>query len=176
MEMDHMKSNGETCIHCQKCDRACPVNIKVSTVDQVQSSECINCNECVNVCPVQDTLYVGNRKKVRFGAGIFVLVSVILFTAVIAVASVTGGFEWKQKTIVETTTETGVFNPDDIRGSDTFRNVSDITGIEKKLFMKEFSLSEEEFELQIKDSARREGSDWDTENVREFVRKQLGLE
>ena len=57
-------------------------------------------------------------------------------TAVIAVASVTGGFEWKQKTIVETTAETGVFNPDEIRGSDTFRNVSDITGIEKKLSMK----------------------------------------
>jgi len=100
----------------------------------------------------------------------------VLFAAVVAVASFTGGFEWKQRTIVETTAETGFFNPDEIRGSDTFRDVSEITGIDKKLFMKEFDLSEEEFELPIKDSAHSEGSEWETENVREFVREQLGLE
>jgi polyferredoxin len=171
-----VKRNDETCIHCKKCDKACPVNINVSTVEQVQSSECINCNECINVCPVRDTLFVGNRKRTKLGAGTVVLVSVILFTAVVAVASFTGGFEWKQKTIVETTTETGVFNPDEIRGSDTFRDVSEITGIDKKLFMNEFDLSEEEFDLPIKDSAHREGSEWETENVREFVKKQLEFE
>lgn len=132
-------------------------------------AECINCNECVNVCPVRDTPFVGNRKRTKLGAGTVVLVSVILFTAVVAVASFTGGFEWKQKTIVETTTETGVFNPDEIRGSDTFRDVSEITGIDKKLFMNEF-------DLPIKDSAHREGSEWETENVREFVKKQLEFE
>ncbi len=58
-----VKRNDETCIHCKKCDKACPVNIKVSAVEQVQASECINCNECVNVCPVRDTLYVGNRRR-----------------------------------------------------------------------------------------------------------------
>jgi len=171
-----VKRNDGTCIHCSKCDRACPVNIKVSDVIQVQSSECISCNECVNACPVADTLYIGNRKKAKIGAGSVVLVSIVLFAVVVAVASFTGGFEWKQRTIVETTTETGVFNPDEIRGSDTFRDVSEITGIEKKLFLKEFDLSEEEFELPIKDSAHREGSEWETENVREFVKKQLGLE
>jgi len=171
-----VKRNDESCIHCNKCDRACPVNIEVSAVEQVQSSECIICNECVNACPVQDTLYVGNRKKAKIGASSVVLVSVILFAAVVAVASLTGGFEWKQKTIVETTTETGFFNPDEIRGSDTFRDVSEITGIDKKLFLKEFDISEEEFELPIKDSAHREGSEWETENVREFVKKQLRLE
>jgi polyferredoxin len=171
-----VKRNNETCIHCKKCDKACPVNIEVSAVEQVQSSECIVCNECVNACPVKDTLYLGTRKKAKIGAGLVVLVSVVLFAAVVAVASFTGGFEWKQKTIVETTTDTGFFNPDEIRGSDTFRNVSEITGIDKKLFLKEFELSEEEFELPIKDAAHREGSEWETENVREFVKKQLGIE
>lgn len=150
-----VKRNDETCIHCKKCDKACPVNIGVSSIKQVQSSECIVCNECANACPVKDTLYLGTRKKAKIGAGSVVLVSVVLFAAVVAFASFTGGFEWKQKTIVETTTETGYFNPDEIRGSDTFRDVSEITGIDKKLFLKEFGLSEEEFELPIKDRPSR---------------------
>ena len=168
-----VKRNDETCIHCNKCDKVCPVNIRVSSVEQVQSSECINCNECVNVCPVADTLYIGNRRKAKLAAGSVVLISILLFAAVVAVASVTGGFEWKQKTIIETTTETGIFNPDEIRGSDTFRDVSEITGIDRKHFMKEFGISAEDFELPIKDSAHREGSEWETENVREFVRERL---
>jgi len=63
-----------------------------------------------------------------------------------------------------------------IRGSDTFRDESEITGIDETLFMKEFDLSDEDLELPIKASVHRESSDWETENVREFVRTQLGLE
>jgi len=168
-----VKRNTDSCIQCRKCDRVCPVDIEVSAVEQVQSSECINCNECVNVCPVRDTLYIGTRRDTKIGSGLFMLITVLIFAAVVAVASFTGGFEWKQKTIEETTAETGVFDPEAIKGSDTFRSVSEITGIEKELFMDEFDLSEEEFELPIKDSAHREGSDWETEEVREFVRKMI---
>ena len=168
-----IKRNDATCIHCGKCDRACPVNIEVESVDQVRSSECINCSECVNVCPVKDTLYTGSRRNAKLSPGRLVLVSAALFAAVVAVSSFTGGFEWKQKTIIETTTETGMFNPDEIKGSDTFRDVAEISGVPKKLFLKEFEISEEEFELPIKDSAHREESEWETEDVREFVRQKL---
>ncbi len=46
----------DTCTNCKLCDRACPVNIDVSTNDTVRSAECIACNECVNACPVSETL------------------------------------------------------------------------------------------------------------------------
>ena len=53
-----VRRNADTCTSCSACDKACPVNVKVSTVDTVDDPECINCNECVNVCPVKDTLTV----------------------------------------------------------------------------------------------------------------------
>ena len=95
-----VKRNDETCIHCGKCDKVCPVNVEVEAAAQVHSSECINCSECVNVCPVKDTLYIGNRERLKLGPGALVLISAALFAAVVAVSSFTGGFEWKQRTII----------------------------------------------------------------------------
>jgi uncharacterized protein with FMN-binding domain/NAD-dependent dihydropyrimidine dehydrogenase PreA subunit len=49
----------ETCIGCNKCNRSCPMNIDVASVDQVRSIQCISCMECVNSCPVEGTLKLG---------------------------------------------------------------------------------------------------------------------
>jgi polyferredoxin len=51
--------NKETCVGCNRCNSACPMNIDVSSYSQVRSLQCINCMECVNSCPVKDTLRVG---------------------------------------------------------------------------------------------------------------------
>jgi len=51
--------NKETCVGCNKCNRACPMNIDVSSYGQVRSLQCINCMECVVACPVKNTLTVG---------------------------------------------------------------------------------------------------------------------
>lgn len=40
----------DSCVSCEKCDRVCPMGIKVSTT--VNSGECINCHKCVEACPV----------------------------------------------------------------------------------------------------------------------------
>ena len=82
-----VKRNDNTCIHCNACDRACPVDIEVEKVDQVQSSECINCNLCVDACPVPDTLFVEGPKKIRIKPKKIMLVTILLFVAVISVAS-----------------------------------------------------------------------------------------
>lgn len=50
--------NEETCVGCNKCNRACPMNIDVSSYGQVRSLQCINCMECVAACPVKNTLGV----------------------------------------------------------------------------------------------------------------------
>lgn len=169
-----VKRNDDTCIHCLACDRACPVEIKVEAVEQVHSSECINCNLCVDACPVKNTLYVEGPKKARIKPKNILLISVLLFVGVVGVASFTGGFDWKVKSIQEHVKERGSFNPDDILGRDTFKAVSEASGVSKEALMKEFGITEEEFEGPIKDAAHKEASGFDTEDVREFVRDKLG--
>jgi polyferredoxin len=41
------------CIHCQKCSKACPMNIDVAHQTAVKSANCISCFECVEVCPMK---------------------------------------------------------------------------------------------------------------------------
>ena len=69
--------------------------------------------------------------------------------------------------------ETKTFNPDDIKGSDTFESVSKVTGIPMEDFIAAFGITLEEFGAPIKDSAHKEGSTFDTEAVRELVRGKL---
>jgi len=168
-----VRRNDTSCIHCKACDRSCPVNIRIEQVEQVQSAECINCNECINACPVKDTLEVSGRKRGTLKPTLVLLFSLGIFLVVIATASFTGGFEWKMKSMIEHVDETGTLNPDDILGRHTFREVSESTGIKKNLFLEQFDISEEDFDQPIKDSAHREGSRFDTESVRQFVREQL---
>lgn len=53
-----IKRDADACIDCMACDKACPMNIEVSTADKVAASECISCNECVNSCPAAGALEV----------------------------------------------------------------------------------------------------------------------
>lgn len=41
----------ELCIDCKLCTKACPVNIPVAEITEVESAECINCQECTALCP-----------------------------------------------------------------------------------------------------------------------------
>ncbi|MBN1551325.1 4Fe-4S binding protein [bacterium] len=46
----------EKCIRCGECSRACPHNLPVDEVAEVNSGECTLCLECVHVCPKEDIL------------------------------------------------------------------------------------------------------------------------
>lgn len=62
-----IKRNGNTCINCNACTKACPMNIEVATKSTVRNHQCISCMECTseNACPVKNTveMRVGGYKN-----------------------------------------------------------------------------------------------------------------
>lgn len=62
-----IRRNPSTCINCKACDRACPMNITISTAGAVRDHQCITCLKCTSeaACPVQETveLMAGNVSK-----------------------------------------------------------------------------------------------------------------
>ena len=51
-----IKRSAATCVSCQRCNQACPMNIPVSAGQSVRNAQCINCFQCVAACPVSGTL------------------------------------------------------------------------------------------------------------------------
>ena len=55
-----IKRNAATCVNCQRCNQACPMNIQVSAGKSVRNAQCINCFRCIAACPANGTLSYGN--------------------------------------------------------------------------------------------------------------------
>jgi polyferredoxin len=53
-----LKRNENTCINCKVCDRACPMNIDISTSKTITDHQCISCLLCTDeiACPVSNSL------------------------------------------------------------------------------------------------------------------------
>lgn len=164
----------ETCTHCKACNKACPVNIQVEELEDVNSSECINCNLCVDACPVKDTLVISGPKKTGISSKTVVLSTLGVFIILLVISTASGGFKWTMPPLAATVSENNEFDPANIKGSNTFQEVSEVTGIPMELFLERFNISKEDFIEHIKDAAHKENSGFDTEAVREFVREHQG--
>lgn len=169
-----IRRNEKTCIDCKACSRVCPVNIPVAELSEVTSSECISCNLCVNACPVENSLFVEGKRKVRVTPIVVLYATLGIFSLVLGVSTFAGGFAWSVKSIQEITLHTGQFNPDEIKGSDTWKAVSELSGIPKDEFMKTFALTEADFEGTLKNWAHKPGSTREVSEVRDYVKKRLG--
>lgn len=176
-----IRRNESSCIACSACDKACPVNLKVSSLKTVNNAECIDCDECVNACPVPATLTIsgpshksGQRISVsplvRLGA------TAAIFCLVIGVSSLTGSFQWivPPLSAAQTFPASGEnhqtkLNVAEINGSNTFKEIAELTGIPKEAFIKQFKLSEAEFEGELKAVAHRAIEPYEVQLVRDFV-------
>ena len=60
-----IRRNSSTCIDCKACDRACPMNIEVSTAGIVRDHQCISCMKCTSeqACPVASTVELTGGSK-----------------------------------------------------------------------------------------------------------------
>ncbi|MGF7058423.1 4Fe-4S binding protein [Brassicibacter mesophilus] len=61
-----IRRNSSTCVSCNACNKACPMNINVSKKNVISNHQCISCMKCTSeaACPVSDTveLSVGGVK------------------------------------------------------------------------------------------------------------------
>ena len=168
-----IRRDANLCTSCGACDRACPVNLDVATVDQVTSAECLSCNQCVLACPVKGALENATPKNRAVRPTTMTLATVLIFVAVIGVTAAVRWFPVNVPTITETVAETGSFNPEDIKGSDTFSAVAAAAGIPGELLMNRFAVDEKAFNSPIKDSAHRANSGFEVQDVRDFIAEKL---
>jgi len=61
-----IRRNSKTCIDCGKCDKACPMNIAVSTSGHVRDHQCITCMACTSevACPINKTVELSAGKAI----------------------------------------------------------------------------------------------------------------
>lgn len=166
-----------TCIDCRACDKACPVNIKVSEVETVASAECISCNECVDACPVKDTLHVATKgasaKRTVLAPGQVLASMVLIIALLVGGTTVAGAFAWTLPTLAQSaTTNGGTFDVEAIRGSMSLEEVSKATGMPPKAFEDAWKIAPADMSKPMKDIAETYGFDVHTD-IREFVREQL---
>ncbi|MDI6712625.1 MAG: 4Fe-4S binding protein [Anaerosomatales bacterium] len=155
-----VRRNASTCIDCKACDRACPANVSVSTVDVVTSPECIDCGECVAACPVADTLAQGTKTR-RLSPVAASVLSVALFATLVGGATAAGAFEWTMPTLKEeiersrgsgaTAPAPGAFDTSLIRGSTTISEIVEAVGIPAKEFTRVYGVPVSEQDRPLKE-------------------------
>ncbi len=72
----------ELCIDCAKCSRACPSQLKVDQLIQIQSPECLGCYECVAACPAEGALAMtaaGRWPIPAWASGVAIVAIFLLF-------------------------------------------------------------------------------------------------
>jgi polyferredoxin len=126
-----VRRDAEDCIDCKLCDRACPVNVQVSTIGSMTSPEFIDCGKCVAACPAaraHGTRTRSGRTLAPVQAAVF---SVALFGLLVVIASASGAFAWTVPTLAQSVAESGTddFDLALIKGSTVLADVADATGI-----------------------------------------------
>ena len=184
------RRNSETCINCKSCDKACPMNIKISSNKNVLDHQCISCLKCTSedACPVTNTVDIFSRiikrpklKSIHLG----VIVLSLVFSS-IAVTSALGFWNTTSDKTPKTYNSgefAGQSDPSDIRGSYTLGEISKsfnfpLSDLGNAFGIKDSSKFEsfqcKELEILYSDLASQ-GKEIGTGSIRYFVALYKGL-
>jgi len=175
-----IRRDADACINCSACDKACPMNIEVSTAQTVTSSECISCNECVNSCPAAGALEVRRGRGRTLNPALVTGIVVGLIAVVIAVSTAAGAFAWRMPTLGEaieqqhesTGAESGAtFDPTVIKGYMSMKEISEATGIPAEAFVTKWGVQEGDLSKPMKDIKDQYG--FSPDDVKVWVAEEL---
>lgn len=174
-----------TCILCNACTNACPMNIDVAASALVRDHQCISCMKCSSeaACPVGDTAdfsLADTQKKVSIRMiGIVsgaVLFGGIGFSMLLGVWNVASS---KQPALIRSGAFAGEPSPSDIRGSYSWEDVSKAFGIPSDLLLEAFGASSPIDRVSLLEARYlgkiAEGEEIGTDSVRLFVSLYRGL-
>jgi polyferredoxin len=184
-----IRRNEKTCISCNACSRACPMNIDVANEGIVRDHQCVSCLKCTSesACPVSATVeFSAGRTATRNGVAInavgLAIATVLVLFVGIRVSGMLG--LWNvSSTKVPAAIRTGEFagmpSPSDIRGSYAWDDVSSAFGIPVEILTEAFGAASGGGKVNELETAWAgkvpEGMEIGTDSVRLFVALYTGL-
>ncbi len=118
-----IKRNEHTCINCDICTEACPMNIEVAQLKEINSSECINCQLCTLSCPKNGALEIKFSKKLLTPLT-FIVLSLTLYFGGILLANTAGLYNVLPQPVAEGET----ISTEELKGYMTLEDVAKYTG------------------------------------------------
>jgi polyferredoxin len=173
----NIRRDAAACTDCGLCDRACMMNVKVATATVVTSSECISCNECVNACPAAGALQVVAPSAKRASTAIATGVVVAVMVAIIGVTTLSGSFDWQQKSLAEAAAQSsaasgdGSFDTSLIKGKTSPAEIIDATDITAAEFTSEWDVPAGDLDKPMSETKDQYG--FTPEDVRAWVEARL---
>lgn len=133
--------NDHSCVHCRRCDRVCPVDVTIESVEQVTSPECLSCGQCVSLCPIRNTLDFSVYNQ-RLSAPVVGLLVGVLFFGLLYGAQYTPYWQPLPESWAETVGDTDEPDPGAITGYMSLRDIQHAFGIPVSDLMSTLNLPE----------------------------------
>jgi NAD-dependent dihydropyrimidine dehydrogenase PreA subunit len=162
--------DADACIDCGKCDKACPMNIKVATADTVTDLECIGCAECVNACPAAGALEMRAGKSRRVGPVMLSVGVLAVMAIVVGATTLTGTFSWTTKSLASETQKSSGFDAGNINGRSSLKEIADASGIPLAELLARFKVPEADAGKAMRDIKDTYG--FSPEDVKAFVEER----
>jgi len=137
-----IKRENSTCIHCNLCNKSCPVNINVSNLNQIDSAECISCLECVTACPTNKGTLKTHIKNIAIKPITIAILGLVIYLGTTSIGHISG-YWTTDKTLEEIAKVDDKLAPENIKGFMTLKEISDIYKIDIEVLYNELGITKE---------------------------------
>jgi polyferredoxin len=161
-----IKRDNTSCTNCKICDTKCPMGLKTSNIDSMKNVDCIDCMNCVNSCPSSSLSNQIFGKKID--PRIFVIGLILFITFALGLSMFFGIWNSSQTSTI--VAANGDFNPENVKGWMTLKDLSDATKIPVSCFSDNLGLPENiDPTTALRDIPLKYNPDVDTNSFRTFL-------